>query len=79
MQIIEAIYDGSNFKLKQPIPVKEEYEVAITFIKPVKKEFVDIVPIKKRPRSEIIGLFKGKIWMSDDFNEPIEELKEYME
>ena len=34
---------------------------------------------KKRPRSEIIGCLKGKVWMAEDFNDPIEELKEYME
>ena len=34
---------------------------------------------KKIPRSESMGKWKGKIWMSDDFNEPLEEMKEYME
>ena len=38
MYAIKAIYDGSNFKPMQPIPVKENYEVVITFIEPVKKE-----------------------------------------
>jgi len=33
----------------------------------------------KRPRSEAVGFLKGKVWMADDFNEPLEELKEYME
>jgi len=35
-------------------------------------------PVKK-PRSESRGIFKGKIRMSDDFDEPLEEMKEYME
>ena len=34
--------------------------------------------IKRRPMLELKGIFKGKIWMSDDFNEPLEEMKEYM-
>ena len=33
----------------------------------------------KRPRSELYGIFKGKIWMADDFDAPLEEMKEYME
>jgi len=33
----------------------------------------------KKPFSEMRGIFKGEIWMSDDFNVPLEELKEYME
>jgi len=34
---------------------------------------------KKIPRSEIRGCFKGKIWMADDFDAPLEEMREYME
>jgi len=34
---------------------------------------------KKRPRSEFCGIFKGKIWMADDFDAPLEEMREYME
>ncbi|MCL2063417.1 MAG: DUF2281 domain-containing protein [Candidatus Cloacimonetes bacterium] len=32
----------------------------------------------KGPTSESIGIFKGMIWMSDDFDEPLLEMKEYM-
>ena len=79
MYAIKAIYDGTNFKPIQPIPVKEDYEVVITFIEPVKKDSGNTGSAGKRPRSEFIGSWKGKIWMSDDFNEPFEEMKEYME
>jgi len=24
------------------------------------------------------GILKGKVWMADDFNEPLEDFKEYM-
>jgi len=33
----------------------------------------------KKPFSRSRGVFKGKIWMSEDFDEPLEEMKEYME
>jgi len=33
----------------------------------------------KKPFSEMRGLFKGKIRMFDDFDEPLEEMREYME
>ena len=78
MQAIKAIYDGTTFKPTQPIPVKEQYEVVITFIEPLKKLSVKENQEKKRPVSELRGLLKGKVWMSDDFNEPLEEMKEYM-
>ena len=32
----------------------------------------------KRPLSELKGFLKGKVWMADDFNAPIEEMKDYM-
>jgi predicted DNA-binding antitoxin AbrB/MazE fold protein len=71
MYAVKAIYDGVNFKPKQPISIKEEYEVVITFLEPVAK--------KEHLRSAFIGSWKDKIWIADDFNEPLDELKEYME
>ena len=79
MYAIKAIYDGTNFKPMQPITIKEDYEVVILFMEPVKKDSPDTNKAKKMPRSNFIGLFEGKIRMSDDFNEPLEEIKEYME
>ena len=35
MFAIKAVYDGSTFKPKEPIPVNGEYEVVITFTTPV--------------------------------------------
>jgi len=35
MQAINAIFDGNRFMPVEPIPVKEKYEVVITFTKPI--------------------------------------------
>jgi hypothetical protein len=35
MHTIKAIYDGDNFKLGEPVPVKGMYEVIITFMNPM--------------------------------------------
>ena len=35
MEAINAIYDGYNFRPMEPIPVKGEYEVVITFTRPI--------------------------------------------
>ena len=78
MFAVKAIYDGVGFIPKQPISVTGTYEVVITFLEPVEYADTDAEPKKKRSRSEIIGCLKGKVWISDDFNDPIEELKEYM-
>ena len=79
MYAVKAIYDGYNFKPKQPISLKGKHEVVITFLEPVMEDAVNNEKFGKRPFSELRGLLKGKVWMSDDFNEPLEEMKEYME
>jgi len=33
----------------------------------------------KRPRSELCGILKDKVWMADNFNAPLGEMREYME
>ena len=33
----------------------------------------------KKPFEELIGKYKGKIWIADDFDAPLECMKEYME
>ena len=78
MYAVNAIYDGINFKPTQPIAVKGAHRVVITFLEPVTDGVEVMEQANKRPRSEIIGCLKGKVWMADDFNDPIEELKEYM-
>ena len=37
-----------------------------------------VIP-KKVKRDRQAGSAKGMVWMSDDFDEPLEEFKEYME
>lgn len=51
-------------------------EVVITKDGSVVK-LIPAVPVKRYPAKA--GSAKGQIWMSDDFDEPLEELKEYME
>lgn len=34
--------------------------------------------ITKNSKRGGLGIWKGKIWMSDDFDEPLEDLKDYM-
>ena len=73
MYAIKAKYDGKSFNPVQPVPVKEDCEVLIIFLEPEKNE------PKKVPFIELGGIFKDKIRMSGDFNEPLEEFKEYTE
>ena len=40
---------------------------------------VKLVPAQDNPRARVAGMFKGQIWMSDDFSAPLtdEELKDW--
>jgi hypothetical protein len=38
MFAVKAIYDEDRFLLSEPVPVKEKYDVVITFTNPVKKD-----------------------------------------
>ena len=71
-----AIYDGVKFLPTQPMPVTGRHRVVITFIEPLDE---NQQMTKKLPRSTAKGLLKDKVWMSDDFNEPLDEMREYME
>ena len=62
----------SNLSKLLDLAIKGEEIVITQDDKPVAK----ISPIK-RPLKR--GSAKGKVWMSDDFDEPLEDFKEYME
>ncbi|MCL2379106.1 MAG: GrpB family protein [Defluviitaleaceae bacterium] len=62
MYKIQAIYDGVNFKPTQLIPVKEPYEVVITFFEPLKvsllphdKDWANQFGIINKELHEILG------------------------
>jgi len=78
MYAIKALYDGVSFKPKQPIDIKEQYEVIITFVEPVREVVVNDELQKKRPLSTLRGFLKDKVKMADDFNAPLEEMEAYM-
>lgn len=41
--------------------------------------YVEEVPkTEKAAKRGGLGIWKGKIWMADDFDEPLEDLKDYM-
>jgi len=81
MCAIKAIYDGANFKPKQPIAIQGQYEVVITFIEPTEKtrdynpRYLLEPDTSKTPT---LGEFNGTVEIPDDFDEPLDEMKEYM-
>jgi len=79
MYAIKAIYDGVNFKPKQSITVKGQYEVVITFVEPIGKDTNDKYLLEPdTSKTPVLGRLNGTIEIPDDFDEPLDEMKEYM-
>mgnify|MGYP002777820936 CR=1 FL=1 len=65
---VEAIYDNGEITwTKTPPPGKAK--VLVTFTEEIPEE-------PRKPRQ--FGTMKGQIRMSEDFNEPLDDLKDYM-
>lgn len=70
---IKGIYENGKIIFTEEPPVKSKAEVVITFLtgQEMKEE--------KQPKKKIkIGLLEGKIKLPSDFNEPLDDLKDYM-
>jgi len=68
LHMIEAKFvDGKTIQLSEEYPYKTR-DVRLI-----------ILPGVKTKKERKAGLLKGKIVMSNDFNEPLEEMTEYME
>jgi len=63
------LIDQRTIKLSEPVPF-ENGEITVVVEAPERK---------KQSRRNLCGMMKGKISMRDDFNEPLEDFREYME
>ncbi|MEJ7680604.1 MAG: DUF2281 domain-containing protein [Segetibacter sp.] len=69
---IKGVYDNGKDHTYGRTPVKTKADVMVTFL-PTEES--------KAPNGKqkiILGLLDGKIKLPDDFNEPLDDLKEYM-
>lgn len=65
---IRGYYDQGHIVLQEEAPISEKTEVIITFLAESK------LPSHKR----LPGGLKGKVTIPDDFNAPLDDLKDYM-
>lgn len=56
--------------MTEDAPVQSKTKVMITFLKDENKEIV--------PKERVLDGLKGLIEISDDFDEPLDDLKDYM-
>jgi hypothetical protein len=66
--IVKGIYEHGKVTLIGPPPVQSRTEVIVTFPERAPKQ------LKKRQA----GVLSGMSQMSEDFNDPLDELKDYM-
>ncbi|MDR2589484.1 MAG: DUF2281 domain-containing protein [Oscillospiraceae bacterium] len=75
MQAYTAYYEnGRIIPIGNPA-IPERRKLVITVL----DEYVDPqVNASKMSRQSVFGCMNGKVWMSDDFDAPLEDFKEYM-
>ena len=64
---IKGYYEKGRIVLNEDAPVQSKTDVIITFLTEETKE-----------AKRIPGGLKGKVSLPDDFNEPLDDLKDYM-
>ena len=64
MHAIKAVYNGSSFMPKQPIPIQGYYEVVITFIEPIEERIMD-----KQARIDWLNKIERELELSEDEDE----------
>lgn len=66
---IKGVYNNGQIILDEIPPIKDNSKVVVTLLEETQSS-----PIQKRR----LGSLKGKVAVPDDFNEPLDDLKEYM-
>ncbi len=69
---IKGYFEHGKIILTEDPPVKAKSEVMVTFLTGNEKKAT------KGKRKIILGVLEGKIKTPDNFNDPLDELKDYM-
>ena len=69
---IKGVYDNGTVILSEDPPLKTKADVIVTFLTDNKEQ------TGNNGQKIILGLLEGKIDTPDDFNEPLDDLKDYM-
>lgn len=65
---VKGYYEKGKIVLEEKAPVQSKTDVIVTFLTEEKPQFSKRIP----------GAFKGKLTLPDDFNEALDDLKDYM-
>ena len=78
--VFEGYFENGNFYTneRRVVKIPEKFKVHITLFDERIDSGIIVDQSEKRPFSEMFGEWSGRIWMSDDFDEPLEEMRDYM-
>ena len=71
---INGTYEDGNIILEEAAPTTQKTKVVVMFMEDSKKS----ISQKQSKKGIILGELKGKVGIPEDFNEPLDDLKEYM-
>lgn len=66
---IKGVFENGQITLSELPKAQQKLNVIVTFMEDV---------IVERPKKRKAGVLSGKVWMADDFNAPLDDLKDYM-
>jgi hypothetical protein len=69
---VKGTYDNGQIIWDETPPVQKRTKVIVTFL----EESLTARPDQKKKREG--GSMRGEVWMSDGFNEPLDDLNDYM-
>lgn len=73
---INGIFDNGQIIFEEPPPINKRIKVLVTFL----EEAETVLPDRQPGSLLRLGALQGKHYnIPDDFNEPLDDLKEYME
>ncbi len=83
MLVLMATYRNGVIELQEPLPAEfegKQIQIQVEEIEPVEEaEPVEVAKSAPKNTYRQAGSATGKIWMSPDFDEPLEDFKDYME
>ena len=79
-QIFEGYFENGRFynNDRQAVKIPDKYKVYIMLLNERAEKNAVSEIVEKRSFSDLFGEWSGQIRMSDDFDEPLEEMRDYM-
>ncbi|GLU55311.1 DUF2281 domain-containing protein [Dyadobacter frigoris] len=70
LTVIEGVYENGQIVLEHTPKLNTKTKVMVIF--------EEIIETEVAPKKRTFGISKGTIQMSPDFNDPLDDLKDYM-